>query len=358
MQQGFDRSKLINYNTEEFDCSICLCVAKNPKECTQCGYIFCGKCIDDWIKRSNKLECVNRCPQQLEIKVISKTLKKIYDDLELRCSNCSKGIKINLFDKHESECNQKSCIKCINYDQCGKYLVNERDDKHCDIHCLFFDKVKKVKTKSEIYNVVKEFSQLHELRQDIYNIDKSIDNQIQSVNLNPNQSIKWDKNRMGSGMELTDGDQKVFLREQAYMFRTIVANFGFESGIVYWEIEADDRTENELKIGITTQRDFNYDSAFCDFEYGWAYYGLAQLRHNSNATGPSFGKRFKKEGTLGICLNMNQGTLMFSLNGEYMGCAYKDEKLKQGPIFPAVALLHCAGCKITNGKPVPQIFLQ
>ncbi len=43
--------------------------------------------------------------------------------------------------------------------------------------------------------------------------------------------------------------------------------------------------------------------------------GLGQLRHGSNATGPSYGKRFKKEGVLGVCLNMNNGTLSFSLNG-------------------------------------------
>jgi len=42
----------------------------------------------------------------------------------------------------------------------------------------------------------------------------------------------------------------------------------------YWEIIADDRTENELKIGISTKPDFNYNSAFCDYEYGYSFYGL------------------------------------------------------------------------------------
>lgn len=68
------------------------------------------------------------------------------------------------------------------------------------------------------------------------------------------------------------------------MFRTALAEMvdnkfyifikGFTSGVHYWEIVADDRTENELKIGVSTKRDFNYNTAFCDFEYGWAYYGL------------------------------------------------------------------------------------
>lgn len=34
------------------------------------------------------------------------------------------------------------------------------------------------------------------------------------------------------------------------MFRTVIAKEPFMSGVHYWEIEADNRTENELKIGV------------------------------------------------------------------------------------------------------------
>jgi hypothetical protein len=70
------------------------------------------------------------------------------------------------------------------------------------------------------------------------------------------------------------------------MFRTIISDIPMTGGVYYWEILADDRTENELKIGISTKGDFNFNTAFCDFEYGYAFYGLGQLRHNSNASGP------------------------------------------------------------------------
>jgi len=56
--------------------------------------------------------------------------------------------------------------------------------------------------------------------------------------------------------------------------------------------------------------------------------GLGQLRHNSNASGQTYGKRFKKDGILGCCLNMNTGTLSFAFNGEYWGVAITDPKLK------------------------------
>lgn len=58
------------------------------------------------------------------------------------------------------------------------------------------------------------------------------------------------------------------------MFRTVIADKGFFSGIHYWEIIADSRTENELKIGVTTKRDIKLESSFSDFESGYAYYGL------------------------------------------------------------------------------------
>ena len=35
----------------------------------------------------------------------------------------------------------------------------------------------------------------------------------------------------------------------------------------------DSRTENELKIGVTTKDDFNYNTSFSDYEFGYSYYG-------------------------------------------------------------------------------------
>ena len=80
--------------------------------------------------------------------------------------------------------------------------------------------------------------------------------------------------------------------------------------------------------------------------YDFINSGLGQLRHHSNASGSSYGKRFKKEGTLGCYLNMKKGTMAFSINGESMGLAFDDSELCKGPIYPAIALLHHGGCII------------
>jgi len=44
-------------------------------------------------------------------------------------------------------------------------------------------------------------------------------------------------------------------------------------GIHYWELHADDKTENELKIGVCCSKEFNMNSAFCDYDHGFSYYG-------------------------------------------------------------------------------------
>lgn len=57
------------------------------------------------------------------------------------------------------------------------------------------------------------------------------------------------------------------------------------NGRYYWEIIAHPDTENELKIGVSTRSNFNLNTSFSDFDYGFAFYGLGQLRNGSNASG-------------------------------------------------------------------------
>ena len=69
-----------------------------------------------------------------------------------------------------------------------------------------------------------------------------------------------------------------------------------------------------------------------------------------------------KKDRLGVILDMNQGILGFGLylynlsNGECWGIGFQSEKLKNGPIYAAVALLHNAGCILVTGKAPPSYF--
>lgn len=92
--------------------------------------------------------------------------------------------------------------------------------------------------------------------------------------LNNSVQFAWDPIKTGGGIALSEGNTACFLKEQGYLFRTTIANHGFNGGVHYWEIIADNRTENELKIGVATSSDFDFNSAFCDHQIGYAYYGI------------------------------------------------------------------------------------
>lgn len=112
-----------------------------------------------------------------------------------------------------------------------------------------------------------------------------------------------------------------------------------------------------MKIGVTKKIDFDLNSAFCDYNFGFAFYGVGQLRHGDNKAGRAYGRAFKKSGTLGIYLDMDNGVLAFSIDKTIYGPAFIDEQLKYGPVYPSVSLLHHAGCRLTTGMPVPEGFL-
>lgn len=73
-------------------------------------------------------------------------------------------------------------------------------------------------------------------------------------------SFKWDINKKGQSIQVFNNGESLMLQESCYAFRTIIGNTPFESDVHYWEIISDRRTENELKVGITRNTNFNYDT--------------------------------------------------------------------------------------------------
>jgi len=66
----------------------------------------------------------------------------------------------------------------------------------------------------------------------------------------------------------------MFLKVKDNFFRTVIGDKAMYGGVYYWEIWADPKTENELKMGVVKNIDFNLNTSFSDFEFGWAFYGL------------------------------------------------------------------------------------
>lgn len=78
--------------------------------------------------------------------------------------------------------------------------------------------------------------------------------------------FKWDPNACAPSINLSENSMFCFLMETGYCFRSVVGTTAFMGGIAYWEIHADERTENELKIGVVSKKNFNHNtvSVYCN----------------------------------------------------------------------------------------------
>lgn len=72
--------------------------------------------------------------------------------------------------------------------------------------------------------------------------------------------FQWDPTCCAQKTALSEGNMSCYLVESGYCFRSVVANTGITEGIAYWEIHGDGRTENELKIGVVSKKNFDFNT--------------------------------------------------------------------------------------------------
>ena len=383
---GFDTKIFLNSINPDFICTICNCVVRQPKECIVCGTLYCESCLKQWEERNrnNISECPMRCKKndlrESIMRPIGKVIKNILYSLQVKCPNedCNKIMSLEEYEIHEEKC---GLPKCEN-ERCNKgseKLIiykdnNGKEYKFCSEMCKYsfiFQQIAKNSKPDELIDWFHNFvtTTLEEnIHKDCIKRINNLKNMIKAINGNNQISIndldyvpgitefKWDNENKGQGIQIYNNGEGLFLNESCYAFRSIVSNKPFMNGVHYFEIIADRRTENELKIGITKNINFNYDTSFSDYDFGWAFYGIGQLRHSNNATGQNYGKKFKKNGVLGVFLDMNKGILSFGLDGEYFGIAFQNDDLKTGPIYAAISLLHVGGCTLQTNIPAPPYF--
>ena len=390
-----------------YECLFCLGLPKNPKTCSQCEHLFCTECLNPYTTATCPYRCVNPVYNP-----VPKIVKRAILELKIKCRHCGLIMPVEQLDKHTVGCMKPkcACLGCSKLEEEMKQSFSIDGKKFCSLECKYAHLTAKCLEKTGtpengVYKNVNATNFVNDMKKVIQQLLKDPDAippapKPQPVlvpvaalpvvaaiakpapapmddiapEAQPHKPLgvpplipisshtglvdfKWDPECCAQNVTISDGNTSCFLMEGGYCFRTVLGTVGFSSGIAYWEIHADTRTENELKIGVIGKKNFNLNTAFCDYEYGWGYYGLGQLRHGNNSAGSKYGKTFKNTGVLGVCLDMIKGELGLALNNEYMGVAFKDEGLKKGPMYPAVSLLHKAGCKLVTGKPLPSYFV-
>ena len=76
--------------------------------------MFCKLCITDWMNKNAQVKCPFKCSDSKISPVFSKALLKLYNDLDVECSNpkCKKMVKLMDLDNHENMCLK---VKCWNF---------------------------------------------------------------------------------------------------------------------------------------------------------------------------------------------------------------------------------------------------
>eukprot|EP00826_Nyctotherus_ovalis_P014400 TRINITY_DN14011_c0_g1_i3.p1 TRINITY_DN14011_c0_g1~~TRINITY_DN14011_c0_g1_i3.p1 ORF type:complete len:382 (+),score=74.46 TRINITY_DN14011_c0_g1_i3:120-1265(+) len=372
---GYDKRQIIGTIDEDLLCSICSNLLRDPFECTKCGVMFCKLCIDELLRY--KKECPNKCKiaQDAIIRPASRIVWKLIRKHEIRCIFCDEKFRIEFIDEHQRHCQTFKCTNPL----CRKLIGKKRCKVAgvmgymCSEHCAFvamyqgqLNGKENNEPLSAFYQVIKKIKLglddqgmsvcAVENMRDVTISENCIANNFSLSPLYGMNEFVWDTENSHSLVTISAEKRVALLNDPEFRYRNIFGSKGFMGGSQYWEIIIDSRTQHELKIGVSKTNAKNTSCAFSDLPTGYAYYGLGELRNGGNTTSIKYGKKFRKTGIVGVYLSMDSGTLSFSLNGECFGPAFKDEELKQGPVYPAVALLRVSGVILVTGKPVPSYF--
>ncbi len=384
---GYDKKQVVGPVDDDLLCVICfstlsrltLDLIREPMECTKCGAMFCKSCIDEWLRY--KKECPNRCKMTLDttIKPAPKIVWKLTSKYEIRCVFCDEKFKVENIDAHEKNCKMPKCANPL----CRRALDSSKEKIRvpksvcyacsdvCKLVAMFHSELSASEKQSPL-KVFDQFIRSVEIESDsqglsqhpeevslagLMNVSSASGGLQHPMSYGP-ADFSWDTESAHPSIMFFADKRIALLNDTEFSYKNVFGAAGFLGGVQYWEIIIDSRTQNELKIGVCKERKKGMPGAFSDSELGYAYYGLGELRHGEDSAGIKYGKKFRKSGIIGVCLNMDQGTLSFSLNGECFGPAFKDKELEKGPIYPAVSLLRVSGIILVTGKLVPQCFLK
>lgn len=130
-KRGFPLGRFVETPRKEFVCEVCAGVLRNPKECENCGSLFCRTCCEDtcffhpssllFLGPTNTTTCTH-CGLRSVMREPSRLLRRLITDLPVKCKHFLVGCECirSLADikLHEKVCEFK-VVKCGNR-MCGK----------------------------------------------------------------------------------------------------------------------------------------------------------------------------------------------------------------------------------------------
>lgn len=361
MDIGYDQGLFERKDLGNYECPVCNLIVRFPRQCNKCQTLFCEECSKLIINHNKQTwVCTTRC-QNAELTPLSKLAQRSYSNLIICCEKCQKKMRLEDYIQHEPGCVHqiKGSNKCKNYFNCQQSKPNGEEGLYCSRTCEVVCTYREKGIKKDRYEFVKEMIMNPTIWcSDFLNNGPDAGKELPGVG--PNYGFRWSKKHSSPILKISNMDMDVELDDQSYSFRSVNSERGFMEGVHYWEIEVNPNSENEMKIGVSKKNAYDYNMAFCDQSFGWGFYGTGTTRHDSNTKGKPYGEKLKNEGTLCILLDMNRGRLSFGIKKEgkekNWGVAFEVPDLKEGPLYPAVSLIHKCGFKTHFPKKIPDFM--
>lgn len=301
---------------EEFECIVCRQFPDEPKECQTCKKHFCHECISEWTQKNQT--CPIKCkPTAIVIVDLNDEERTKYNGIRTLCTkNCGKFVPLGDFVDHITLCNLPDCTPT-----CGrkvKYVVNGFST--CSYNCFM--------TNNPDAKSDPDFDPA-KVKADCPNVD-----------LSRTFPVIWDRDRSSKELTLTgvNGFKSTSSHNE---HQTVVSKVGLLGGLHRYEFRLG-KSENPVKVGITKDPNVPVNTAFSDFEPGFAFYTVGATRNDNNGSGMLYGVKCEVnvENKIKMEVSMGEGKMKFSMNERCFGSAFDGDEvaLQEGPMYIAVAV--------------------
>ena len=141
---GYDDSRFENVVDENFHCSICYNVLKEPRMCRNNEHIFCRACISEHLRVNS--ETCPECDEHLSLDTLRKAprvVRNCLSKLKINCDHASRGCPqftcLEELETHVSNCGYAP-VMCSNA-ECGME-INKQDKVHHETEVCEYRRVK------------------------------------------------------------------------------------------------------------------------------------------------------------------------------------------------------------------------
>ena len=128
---GYEDSRFEKDIDEDFHCSICFCVLKDPRTCRNNEHAFCLDCISEHLRVNS--ETCPKCKEDLTVATLRRPrlLNNCLSKLKINCDHASRGcleyIWVKDLESHADSCGFAPVL-CSNV-HCGM-VINKQEKKH------------------------------------------------------------------------------------------------------------------------------------------------------------------------------------------------------------------------------------